>query len=488
MVTNRQLLPRGFLRDYMQYILARAPTSVEWAEAQALAVLSLAMGSKRYVQTKVGPIKLNLFFMNCGPSRIAYKTTPLKYYTRPLLKEFGKQMNIDFEVPEKHTTEALIGFFSDFKKRLAEEKKRREEAEEAGEEYEPEEVIMGTINEGLMMYDELSSLFKETRNKKYLADGLEFISQLYDGHVGLRITKTHGKEGGIEVFMSMLSATTEYLFKNIDVTFFTQGTGNRFLYIMSEPKPLPISEPDEYFGLLAEGGHETNEEKMKEFAEILVDLRNKTPNTFEFTGGAARKAYDYIKKNHAYASETWKADWKNLTYSYYSERSILMLKLAALYSVSWNQEFIRSGQMLEDGASVLITERAIDWAIMRMEVYTKHFLEVLDMFPKAKAYEGQVNTMEADFNYMTAKMRELGGFATLSKIRQKTKYAPEKFKSVLHGMREIQQVFYVNLPPGPKGGRPTTIYYLQEAKDRIKRIYPDAFKKKSEDDDGEDTN
>src|SRR5579863_6149590 len=79
--------PDGFIGEFKDSILERVPTPSDWAESIATAIMSVAVGRDKFLRTRIGPLNLNTFFMIVGTSGIANKTTPMKYFARPMIQE-----------------------------------------------------------------------------------------------------------------------------------------------------------------------------------------------------------------------------------------------------------------------------------------------------------------------------------------------------------------------------------------------------------------
>jgi hypothetical protein len=499
-----QMLPNGILRDITKYIVDRCPTSYSWAECQSLVLLSLAMGLKRHIKTKMGRVRAHLFILNVGPSRIAFKTVPIKYYSREILLKMCELGERNFKMAKRHTVEAMIGILSEGKNKKKNKKKKgnnQNNPEEQGEtnnqqnqnqnqnqtenttttnnqeqgqdqDQDPlnpnSDILLN--NEAIMIYDEISSFFKDTKNKKWMSDALEFISELWDNWVGERETKTHGHEGGVRAFISILGATTDHFFETIDRSFFVQGTGNRFLFVLSMPRDIQMNfdteeeEASDFFGLLAGETDSNMDEDLENFAKRILFLRDNAPNTLEFTNSAALLAYKYYKNNHKMATRKWSEDRKNIEYSYLSERSILMIKLAGLYALSNNEQRIVEGLLTKDSEdSIIITEKAVKWAILRMEEYSDNFVKLIDMWTEAKARGETVKIIEDDYKYIKSILRRHGGMLNRTQLARKTKYSSRRFREIINSAVQ-QKVLYLltEIEDNSTGGRPKGIYCLPE--------------------------
>ncbi|MEE9215630.1 MAG: hypothetical protein V3U54_12820 [Thermodesulfobacteriota bacterium] len=488
---NLNDLPDGLLRDLIRFILDRVPTSYEWVEMQACSLIGLAAGKERSAFSRMGPIVLQFYVLNVGPSRISFKGIPVRNFTRQILQRFGKLVNKDFEMAPRHTVEAMIGEFSKQKK----EKKKKdkeptkkiikkisttedgvitEEIKEVTEKEKekpkkPAKPPVLISDEGIMISEEFTAIFKDVKNKRYASDVLEFLSEIYDGWIAKRTTKKHGTEGGLNVFVSILASTTEYFFTNIERGFFVQGMGNRFFYIISDPQDLKRNyrtfkeEGRNFFGPLAGMDQEDTDSALDDFAQRLRNLREKLPTIFGFTESAAELCFQYYEENHQLAISLWQQDNRSLSYSYYAERRVMMLRLAAVSTISRYEKLILKAGTTKIKA-LIITKKDMEWAIGRIETYTQYFLKVLDIWPQAKQQGDQIKTEEDDWSNIKSVIRQFGGRAKKHEIHEKTKYGKRKLEMLLESM-ESAKVLKVKLAgSGPRGGRKATIYTLPKEK------------------------
>jgi len=420
---NPSGLPNNFIRDYVTYIAKKLPSDRIALEAQAFFLLSMALGLTVKIPGRMGDIKFNLLFLNRGVSRLGFKSLPLNSFTRPVLRKLSKIVDKKLMMPKDYTKEAVIGYFSG-EKSVGKGKNKK--------------TVRWKNDEGGIIYDEFSSIFKENA-KSYQGQMLELISEMYTGWIDGRITKTHGFEGDLNVFVSMFAATTDEFLLGITSSFFRQGTGNRFLYMETQPIPLPKpldkkGKPIPLFGRKAVENNENYDEANDEFAERLAIIRKKCPKTIDLTGNASKLMDQYYHDNHNFGINEYQSDRESLMFSYYSERSILALKLAGLYAVSENEIAIAEGDY--DSHDLFINEKAVKWAIKRMEGYTRNFEDVLNRWPQVQASGQAVKTSEKDFKLVKSILKEHGGNEGLTKhqLRKLTNFSDFKFKEVIKSM------------------------------------------------------
>ena len=262
----------------------------------------------------------------------------------------------------------------------------------------------------------------------------------------------------------MLAATTDEFLRGLDKSFFNQGTGNRFLYINSEPQPLPKPLDAEgnripLFGLASTLNQENIEQDLDAFADRLAIIREKCPKIIDLSPQASVAMDKYYFDNHEFACDTWRDDRDSLLYSYYSESSILMLKLAAIYTVSINEQMIADG--LYEGKNLQINKTAIKWAQERMKHYIGNFHEMLNRWPQVQAKGGTVKTAEEDYRLILALIQEnigrddLPGIS-MGDLRALTLYKEHEFNSLIRSMELNNMIEKYEVGKKTGRGRPKT--------------------------------
>ena len=201
----------GFIDEFKDFILDRTDTSPDWAEAIGTSLCSTAIGSDRRLATIMGSIKLNVFYIMIGPSGIASKSVPINQFARPILTEYNELVGYDSNMdppqtcmfPGHFSIEGILQYLSN-----------------------PD-----TIHSGILMRDEFTNMFADS-HKQYMGGIIEFLSELYDGHLNARYTRSTKLEKPTNVYATILAATTPYIYKVMTTDFFVQGTGNRVLWVL----------------------------------------------------------------------------------------------------------------------------------------------------------------------------------------------------------------------------------------------------------------
>jgi len=342
---------KGFIKDFTNHILEHVPTHPDWAESLAISCLSSCLDRDVYIVTKKGPLRLNLFFMVIGPSGLADKTVSMDHAIE-LLNCFKNQTNRDVVMPSRHTVEGLMKYM--------------DEKIEGTNEY--------ANTSGIIFRDEVTSLFKEIKNKSFAADEQEFLCELYDGKIQKRYTVKHKLQGYKNVYLNFISATTPNIFKVITVGFFTQGLGNRFMFTFDEYRdPIDVdsddflSNPYVYF--------EQNHDLFVEYATRLTDISVKCPRTvIGFEDTAAEKITKYYNEKRKIAAERFKNNKFDIEYSYIVRLPEFALKLAALHCISFNEE------SLDIIPQLIIRDLNVNWAIKKVEKHYEHYKRMLSVW------------------------------------------------------------------------------------------------------------
>lgn len=274
-------------------ITKQFPTYRPWAEAQALYCLAAVNPNAVLPGGGKGlPLTFNPWAI--GPSRVAFKSTPIRYVTKELLKM------IEYPIlPPRFTSEKCIGY-------IAEQK----------------------LDHAALIRDETTGLLAETR-KQYLADELSFLCELLDGDISGRMTYAHGVSHGGEIRVNFMTACTPSVFSIIDETFWTQGLGNRLIPIYW--MPTVMEEPTKPYG--EEGDEWWYEKQTKEIAKILKKQYKTNVRKVRYDD-YVRKAVDgeeFIRRKNAY--QQYFEDKMSILPSMFYEFNVHTRKVAALHAI-----------------------------------------------------------------------------------------------------------------------------------------------------------
>lgn len=331
----------GFISEYSNFILEHVPTTLKWAEANALCLLSIASGPEKYVRMKPGPLRLNVWNLMIGPSGLGHKSLPINSFAIPVLGKLKDLINVDIIVPVRYSVEGMIEWLSKHS------------------------------SHGGIVRDEFTTLFKEL-TKSYLGDNLEFLSELYDGRMQKRFTRGYKLEQVQSVYISFLSATTPHIYRVMDPEFFIQGTGNRIRIIMFDGKIQKMDSPEdwEYTG----PHYAQTEREIEKFVEILSDVYTSEVNVFALQDEALKKWVEYRSKVFEDAEKRLQQNQMDLVYTYMVRLPEISLKLAALCRLSNRAKVLKETTFHE----LVLKESDVEYGIKKEEEALRDFKTMLD--------------------------------------------------------------------------------------------------------------
>jgi len=357
------------IEDIKNSIIQSIPTNHDWAEACAISIVNAIIGPHICCHTEIGELNSNLFFLNIGPSGLGNKTTVMKYYVYPILKEF--QNRVEGADILRSSRFSIEGMVSELKEH----------------------------NSGIIVRDEFSSMFKDA-NKGYIGDILEFLSQIFDGMTQRRVTKSGGVEQVSDIYVSLLSATTEYVFSIMNLSFFVQGTGNRFMYVVSDPT-FKETNPDFFYG-----GHPIQRQKdVESFVDRLIDLHNKLK---------AHRYRAFIL--HSEKLVAFRNEILNKTKQYHEQHDELMekiysrlpefaIKLTTIKGAVNEDMHVLGVEGFDSVPNYPVQEEAVDWAINKVRIHMEH-IEKLKAKWRITPDRQKAKTDEETIEYVMQVLRE----------------------------------------------------------------------------------
>lgn len=340
-----------FIEDLKEAIITAMPdVSQDWAEYCAIACLSTVLPNARIIE-KEKPMSLNLIMLMIGLSGIK-KSLPMTSFTYPIIKKSGELLNRDFILPSRSSVEGFIQHVS--------------------EEDENTDILKNNV--GIIIRDEFSGLFRQARKTDWQSDGMEFVSEIYDGIFQKRRTMKVGLSQVENLYANLMSCSTYYFISQMDPEFFTQGTGNRFLYCHYELEEYKIRDiDDDYFH------QKWGDERAKiieKYAQKLGKLFNKNLRNI-YVGPYAQDKWAKYKVD---CESEWKKKatedplgWEFHPIKRYPE---LALKLAGLYAVS---DFIDAIPRMSDKHlySFGVQDKHMEKAINLVERNRFHFKQIV---------------------------------------------------------------------------------------------------------------
>lgn len=361
-----------FVEDLKSNMLKVMPdASPLWCEFCAIAPLATILHDAQIIEQE-RPMNLNLFMMMVAPPGIK-KSLPMFSFTYPIIRRLCDDIDMNLLIPERYTVEGMISYVN------------------AGG--------VGGVQRrdvGLIIRDEFSGLFKQLRKVDWQSDGVEFISEMYDGTYKGRTTVSHGYQRLENFYVSMLTATTPYFLSMMDNEFFIQGTGNRFMYCSYGMEKYKVQRIDweTYFN---ESWEKKQNDLISGNANLLMNLHRREIRKIYVCGGAELYA------DYKYNCEL---EWKHkgikdpMGWSYHPIKRYpeIALKLAGLYAISARAHLIIKMSKERWDHSISIEKKHMERAIATIERSREHFEEIVRIkekhIPRAKV-ETQENRAKA---------------------------------------------------------------------------------------------
>ena len=380
-----------FIEEFTGFISERVPTADEWAEDLAVALLSTTLGRKRLISTSIGNLRLNVWHIYIGPSGLGYKTVPMKEYVLTILSHMNEITGDDLILPSSFSYEGMVEYMSKHNK------------------------------EGIIIRDEVSTLFKEPSTKTYSADAIEFMSQLYDGTIQKRYTRKAKLDHVSYCYVVFVGATTPYLYQVLDEEVFVQGLGNRILFDFWKGN-LKKFNGDELFYDMEE--ELLREEKLKDYATKLCNLRKAKPTIFLPEPDAAQMLAEFKSKVEREAYRLYEKDTRSLLATYLARTSEMAIKLSGLKMASRLWDVIPQSQL----SNLIFTAEDAEWAINKVKRHIENFKRLLSDWSKNSKEEEITTTrrqkmMVLEFiNSMPYKMASQGEILSELGLRRDQKF------------------------------------------------------------------
>jgi len=330
-----------FIEDFGEFVAERIPTTKYWVEDLAVSLLGVALGRRRFIPTSIGRLRMNVWHIYIGPSGLGYKTVPMKDYILEILNEMSQIANEDLILPSSFSYEGLV------------------------------EYMAKHSNEGMIIRDEVSTLFKEPTSKTYSSEMIEFMSQLYDGTIQKRFTRKAKLDYVASCYVVFVGATTPYLYEVLDEEVFVQGLGNRILFDFWKGELKKFSGNELFYDQTEDL---KREEKLKGYASKLVKLRNSKPYIFVPDPDAANILAEFKVKCEQKAYELYSRDSRNLIATYLARSAEMAIKLSALKMVSRLWEIMPESDI---DTLMFISEDA-EWAVNKVDRHISNFRQLLN--------------------------------------------------------------------------------------------------------------
>lgn len=245
------LWDQTLIEGIAEYLSNRLDTNNDFLINQSCLLVAAAAGRYYYIMTEKGRLYLNLSMINVGGSGISEKTLALNI-VRKILKILGDKIGKSLLLPPKFTTEGMTLHLHSMQK----------------DEGEPPE--------GVILSDEYTKMIQGARSKDYMANSIEFLSQLYSGLVEASVTVRRGVEGGFEVYVNFAGVTTYYFITLTSEAFYLQGNGVRIIFVVDDEREYhqPSNEDMHSFW---DYKADREEKELEKIAEELFEIRTRLP-------------------------------------------------------------------------------------------------------------------------------------------------------------------------------------------------------------------
>lgn len=412
----------NFIEDFRNFILEYVPTDERWAEAIAITVLSTAVGRKRVILSRIGDLHLNVWHLMIGPSGLAYKSAPILYFALPTLAELSKAIGYPVIMPSRYSIEGFIEYMSQ------------------------------GYNWGCIIRDEFTALFKEVTNKQYLADAMEFMSELYDGMIQKRYTRKAKLEEAVDVYVVLAAATTPYLYKIMKPEFFMQGTGNRILYIIYRGKKSVLETTADEFFYGLDKRHDRQDRAIK-FAKKLADLYNSRVTYLSPIEEAGEKWIEFKIHKESIAERKFRKDMYDITYSYIVRMPEMALKLSGLHAIARTYESLPKTNL----DTLIISDEDMIWAINKVEQHYKEFEKMLEQW-RTRPSPIQARTLDEQASFVLSYLKDCAYGMNWGDLRKRTKWNSAIWLDVLRYLWDTNQIIIVK-EKKTKAGRPKVVIF-----------------------------
>jgi len=428
-----------FLRLFRNFITKRVGTHEDYAELLSLSALATTVGKKVVLETKVAPLQLNLFVLFVGPSGLARKTLPLRFYLNDVLRELETEVedDVQFRIPPNYSTEGLKNYFTQV---VTEQGVKQRDS-------------------GVIIRDEFTSLFKQTYHKKYMSDQLEFLSQLYDGWIPPRQTVKHGLQSENFVCVNMVACTTPYLFTVMRPEFFFQGTGNRFLFVLDDASSLELMKPEDpdtyFFKSEISGRGSERENKVEDFAKLLKKYYENTRDLTVFVERQASKVLtDYKFIWETKAKELYLKDRLDAHYSYIVRMPEFAYKISVLKCIDRE-----CGETNKDSVEVNLEDTKYARSIVFRSF--QHFENMMKLWEEVERRE-RIKVKTSDIADLKGFLADRGGRATRTEVLRYLGISAFKLNNILQTLYQTGEIKVVQEDDPHKPGKKAQILVLQE--------------------------
>jgi hypothetical protein len=433
----------------------------DWAETLACAPIAVMTGNNRFIIDKLGKIRANFVSIIIGLSRLGYKTAPLKKL---------RDLDIMLELAINNQILADNGYtpatFKEAKKIASKSGRKKKDAPDTSELKEKIADIEGQFvhyvlpetfsSEGLLNMltkdenkngtihsDEFTSMVKGSKTKEYMANIFETISRLYDNEMASEATISRGYQDAGTTNITIVSATTPYLFTVLDSGFFQQGTGNRILWVMgSDIKTFELGDENLKFVdfFYSPMDNELQQAKTQEIVQKLMRISKLPEGAVPVSGAAGVMLFSYMNSNILKAIEIIKNRGE-----LDPEASLLGGLALNAMKLSLARCMGRVAMIEEENrivAELEISEEDAQWAIDKMDRHLIHYKRMIEMGMKITE-TGGYNNISKETDRILYLLDKFDNSLTNRDISRYTKWTTQHRERVLGAMREANLITQV---------------------------------------------
>lgn len=278
-----------------------------------------------------------------------------------------------------------------------------------------------------MSRDEGSRLVSGPKNKQYLAEMFEFLSQLWDGWIEGAYTRSYQSEGNIPVYVVGLIASSEHFYDYLDRDFFTQGLGNRLLWIVEEGyKPKMLSR--DFFLSNGDSEDEDLSKLIGEIVDKLLSLETCTEAIIDDVPSDLWREYQYK------LAEDYYKGTKGLSDLYKAKVALNALKFSMCYAGS-RMSIGRNN----NGSYIKVREDDMKRAIEDSTSHMTMYFSAMEEWQKHKSdYATKGHT--TDFERVHYLISKFGGSITPSQLQQSTRWNSRESQEIISSMISAEEI------------------------------------------------
>ena len=417
----------------------------DWCETLACTLVSTMIGQERYLSNDFGKIYGNIFCIYVGASGLGFKTVPLKKVVRPTLK----QLTIRLNEREAHAIEMDVGSIRD---KLRQMKKATSRNKEYNEERAKLESVLNKLvdfeapqkftseflyswltdfPQGMIAGDEYTKMFRGSKRKDWLSDNMEDLSRLYDCDPEKVGTQSRGVEYPENAFISFVSATTYYLLTIMDDDFFIQGTGNRILWILDENRE-EINVDEEAMKANFWWGIKDDKAFYQEHNNLIekllkIQLLPEGLILIEPEASVILDKYRLTKWNEAI--RIFNKNRLNMDANFISRLAQNAMKLALIHCVGRYVLDDIDTQQME------VNQYDAQWAIDKMERHFNYYIEMMRLAPEIrKSHTKNYRNDQERVLYWIDEFEKKGKKITFTGLMDQTSWMREDLQKILESL------------------------------------------------------